>query len=44
MVKHYGEDLRFEQDVVTVKKYKKKTTKNTKKSSLSRKPEKAAQK
>jgi len=27
MAKHYGEDLCFEQDVVTVQKYKKKNTK-----------------
>jgi len=42
MAKHYGENLRFEQDAVVIQKYKKKIKKIKKKeSSLSRKPEKA---
>jgi hypothetical protein len=41
MAKHYGEDLCFEQDAVTIQEYKK-YKKNQNQSSLSRKPEKAA--
>jgi len=39
MAKHYGEDLCFEQDAITIQKYK---NGYTKKSSLSGKPEKGS--